>query len=79
MKTVQAKEAKESFSALIDAAGQGRPTMITRHGVPVAVLTPIADARKICRVGFLSGEIDVPADFNEMRREEIEQLFVDED
>ena len=47
MKTVQVRDAKASFSALIDAAAKGRPTTITRHGVPVAVITPIADARKI--------------------------------
>ena len=47
MKTMQARDAKASFSALIEAAVQGRPTTISRHGVPVAVIAPIADARKI--------------------------------
>ncbi len=47
MKTIQARDAKASFSALIEAAAQGHPTTITRHGVPVAVIAPIADARKI--------------------------------
>jgi antitoxin Phd len=47
MKTIQARDAKASFSALIEAAARGRPTTITRHGVPVAVIAPIADARKI--------------------------------
>ena len=47
MKTIQARDAKASFSALIEAAAQGYPTTITRHGVPVAVIAPIADARKI--------------------------------
>jgi prevent-host-death family protein len=47
MKTVQIRDAKAHFSALVDAAAKGDPTLITRHGAPVAVLTPIADARKI--------------------------------
>lgn len=47
MKTIQARDAKARFSALIDAAAKGRPTTITRHGIPVAVIMPIADARKI--------------------------------
>ena len=47
MKTIQARDAKASFSALIEAAAQGHPTTITRHGVPVAVIAPFADARKI--------------------------------
>jgi len=40
MKTIQARDAKASFSALIEAAAQGHPTTITRHGVPVAVIAP---------------------------------------
>jgi prevent-host-death family protein len=47
MKTVQIREAKAKLSALVEAASQGRPTTITRHGVPVAVLTPIEAARRI--------------------------------
>jgi hypothetical protein len=47
MKTVDARSAKTSFSALIGAEERGRSTMITRHSVPVAVILPIADARKI--------------------------------
>ncbi len=47
MKTIRARHAKMRFFALIDAAARGRPTTITRRGVPVTVVAPIADARKI--------------------------------
>jgi prevent-host-death family protein len=47
MKTVKITDAKATLSALVEDAVQGRPTMITRHGVAVAVLTPIAAARKL--------------------------------
>ena len=47
MKTIRARHAKMRFFELIDAAARGRPTTITRRGVPVAVIAPIADARKI--------------------------------
>jgi prevent-host-death family protein len=47
MKTVQIREAKARFSALVDAASHGQPTTITRHGAPVAVLVPIDAARRI--------------------------------
>lgn len=47
MKTVDASEAETSFSVLIDAAEQGRPTTITPRGVSVAVIAPIGQARKI--------------------------------
>ena len=47
MDTLQIREAKARFSALVDAAEHGRPTLITRHGRPAAVLVPIEDARRL--------------------------------
>ena len=47
MKSVQIREAKATFSALVDAASHGEATIITRHGVPAAVLVPIKDADRI--------------------------------
>jgi prevent-host-death family protein len=47
MKTVKLRDAKALLSALVEDAAQGRPTTITRHGVAVAVLTPIEAARKL--------------------------------
>jgi prevent-host-death family protein len=44
---VQVREAKARFSALVEAAEHGRPTTITRHGQPAAVLVPVADARRL--------------------------------
>jgi len=37
-----AEEARNQLPALLDAAEKGRSTVITRHGVPVAALVPIA-------------------------------------
>lgn len=47
METVQVRDAKARFSALVDAAEKGRPTTITRHGHPAAVLVPVEDARRL--------------------------------
>jgi prevent-host-death family protein len=47
MNTVQVREAKAKLSALIEAAEQGEPTRITKHGKPVAVIVPIQAAEKI--------------------------------
>ncbi|TKT82979.1 type II toxin-antitoxin system Phd/YefM family antitoxin [Aquamicrobium sp. LC103] len=47
MKTVQVREAKAGLSALIDAAENGEPTIITRHGKPAAVVVSVEDARKL--------------------------------
>lgn len=47
MKTLQLREAKATFSALVDEAEHGRPTVITRHGVAVAALVPIEAAHRL--------------------------------
>ncbi len=47
MKTVQIRDAKAKFSALIEAAEHGQPTTITRHGRPAAVVIPVDDARRL--------------------------------
>lgn len=47
MQSIQIRDAKAKFSALVEAAEHGRPTTITRHGRPAAVLVPIADAQRI--------------------------------
>lgn len=49
MKTFQVREAKATFSALIDAAERGQPTTITRHGKAAAVVVPVDDARRLYR------------------------------
>lgn len=47
MKTLQVREAKAGFSALIEAAENGETTIITKHGKPAAAIVPIEDARKL--------------------------------
>lgn len=47
MRTVQIRDAKARFSALVEAAEHGQPTTITRHGRPAAVLVPVEDARRL--------------------------------
>lgn len=47
MQSIQIRDAKAKFSALVEAVEQGRPTTITRHGRPVAVLVSVADAERL--------------------------------
>jgi len=47
METLQIREAKASFSALVAAAEKGRPTIISRHGHPCAMIVPIADGKRL--------------------------------
>lgn len=39
----RAEEARNQLPGLLDAAEQGRSTVITRHGRPVAALVPFED------------------------------------
>lgn len=54
METMQIRDAKAKFSALIEAAERGRPTTITRHGRPAAVIVPVEDARRLYPEGHPS-------------------------
>lgn len=47
MQSVQIRDAKAKFSALIEAAEHGEPTTITRHGRPAAVVVSVEDARRL--------------------------------
>ncbi len=47
MKIMQIREAKASFSALVAAAEKGRPTLVSRHGQPCAMIVPVADGARL--------------------------------
>lgn len=47
VQSIQIRDAKARFSALIEAAEHGLPTIITRHGRPAAMVVPIEDARRL--------------------------------
>jgi len=42
MNTLQIRDAKANFSSLVVDAESGRPTLITRHGRPSAMVVPVA-------------------------------------
>ncbi len=77
MHTVNIHEAKTHLSRLVEQAARGESFIIAKAGKPlvkvVALEAPThAQAR---RLGFLTGEIAVPDDFDRMGSEDIEQLF----
>lgn len=47
METLQIREVKASLSAVVAAAEKGRPTIISRHGHPCAMIVPIADGKRL--------------------------------
>jgi prevent-host-death family protein len=43
METIGAFEAKNHLAALLDRVAKGEKITITRHGIPTAVLAPVAE------------------------------------
>lgn len=77
MQTINIHEAKTHLSRLVDLAAKGEPFVIAKAGKPLVKVVPLnaPEAGQISRLGFMSGQIDVPEDFDSMGREQIEQLF----
>lgn len=77
MKSVNIHEAKTHLSRLVDQAAKGEPFVIAKAGKPLVKVVPL-DApapKRQRRLGFLSGHIKVPDDFDRMGEEEIARLF----
>ncbi len=77
MHTINIHEAKTRLSRLIEQAVQGEPFVIAKAGKPLVKVTrldaPVSSTAR--RLGFMSGQISVPADFDRMGSAEITQLF----
>ena len=77
MHTVNIHEAKTQLSKLIEQAVKGDSFIIAKAGKPLVKVTrldtPRADATN--RLGFMSGQIKVPDDFDQLGAAEIERLF----
>jgi antitoxin Phd len=50
MRKIQLKDAKAKLSAVVDQATRGKPSVITRHGKPEAVVLGFADWERLSRV-----------------------------
>ena len=81
MRTVNIHEAKTHRSRLIQQAVNGEPFVIAKAGKPMvkveAIDTPAPRPKR--RMGFIEGQFNVPGDFDEMGREEIEKMFYGDD
>lgn len=77
MQTVNIHEAKTQLSKLIERAVQGQPFVIAKAGKPLVKVTALTSLERgpPKRLGFMTGQIAVPADFDRMGAADIEQLF----
>lgn len=75
MRTVNIHEAKTQLSKLVDQAVKGEPFVIAKAGRPLVRVVPLSATPAPRRLGFMAGEITVPADFDSMGAAEIAALF----
>lgn len=76
MKTVNIRDAKAHLSKLVDEAMKGEAFIIAKAGKPrVKVVRLDAPDAPTVRLGFMAGRVPIPADFDELGRDEIESLF----
>ncbi len=77
IRIVTIDEAKKQLSKLVDQASKGEPFIIAKAGKPLVKVIPV-DApfpKKMQRLGFLSGQIAIPDDFDAMGSAEIAKIF----
>ena len=93
MRTVSLEEAQLHLGELLDAAQEGEQFLIAREGKALAELTKktqdlsgaesgesTADGTNVQRrLGFYSGQMTVPDDFDTMFQDEIEKMFFGEE
>lgn len=79
MKTINIHDAKTQLSKLVDEASKGEPFVIAKSGKPMVKVTALGSpvGKQMKRLGFMLGQISVPADFDRMGQEEIESIFAD--
>ncbi len=77
MRTINIHEAKTHLSQLVEQAAHGKPFIIAKAGKPIVKVVPLDTpvGNEVKRLNFLVGEIEIPNDFDEMGRAEIEKLF----
>jgi len=77
MQTVNIHDAKTNLSKLVAQAAGGEPFVIAKSGKPLVKVIPLnaPEGKQIKRVGFMSNQIQVPDDFDQMGSSEIELMF----
>ena len=77
MKTVNIHEAKTHLSRLVDGAAKGEPFVIAKAGRPLVKVVALEQEAhgRTGRLGFLQGQLEVPADFDRMGQADVERRF----
>ena len=80
MRTVNIHEAKTHLSRLVDQAAKGEPFVIAKAGKPLVrvIALDAPSGGQVQRLGFTTGQIFVPDDFDRIGSAEIAMLFGDD-
>jgi len=76
MKQYNIHTAKTHLSALVEKAAEGEAFIIAKAGKPMVKVLPCLSLNATQnRIGFLKGQIAIPADFDRMGQSEIAEAF----
>jgi prevent-host-death family protein len=77
MLSVNIHEAKTHLSRLVEDAAHGKAFIIAKAGKPMVKVIPysVEERAGMGRLGFMSGEIRVPEDFDHLGAELIADMF----
>ncbi len=76
MRQYNIREAKTHLSRLINMAVNGEPFIIAKAGKPMVTITAYqSPAKPAQRIGFMSGQIETPDDFDTMGNDAILSMF----
>ena len=77
MQTINIHQAKTHLSRLVEEASKGKTFIIAKAGKPMVKVSPLTDGdiQPIQRLGFMTGEISVPDDFDSMGTLYVAGLF----
>lgn len=81
MHIINIHQAKTHLSKWIERAAKGEPFIIAKAGKPLVKVTALdsPEPKQLKRLGFMAGQFSVPDDFDQMGKDEIEQLFYNDD
>ena len=77
METVTLHEAQKNLAQLVEKAAKGKPFIISKSGRPMVQVSAVQGPHQsqARRLGFMEGQISVPADFDSMGSDCIATLF----
>ena len=77
MQTINIHKAKTHLSRLVDEAAKGNVFIIAKAGKPMVKVTPLSEneLKGADKLGFMSGEISVPEDFDTIASKKIIRFF----